>query len=355
MTRRSPRSAAASAMGVYATGPTGVPLCMTRGSPSAGPAAKTSSRRPSARYTVNVSAVMAWNLPGGMRRVPGGRPGPWHIGQSSRSGAVLPPHAEVLTVTQGRHLVFGTAAVVDHCDLERPGVADLGTVRLGVAEVHRAEVGQGQHVAATSGGCLRDDLGRGVLRAAERLVDDVAPVLGVVLDHQGVLASAAVGDRRAEVVAWTHAVGEVHRERREHLKPREILGVLAVAVHLAAGLLDGAAVGAVDADPEAGELAAATAAVALRLGPVGRDVLELVAFSHVSGPVQGRRCGVRETVADHWPRSGWPDQVDGGPDELPGRRRARGARRVADRCRRSGGCGRADDQGKPGEGYAPSA
>src|SRR5215467_544743 len=58
MTRRSPRSAAASAIGVYATGPAGVPPCMTRGRPSAGPVARTSSRRPSARYTVNVSAVM---------------------------------------------------------------------------------------------------------------------------------------------------------------------------------------------------------------------------------------------------------------------------------------------------------
>src|SRR5215467_5811695 len=58
MTSRSPRSAAASAIGVYATGPTGVPLCRTRGSPPAGPAARTSRRRPSARYTVNVSAVM---------------------------------------------------------------------------------------------------------------------------------------------------------------------------------------------------------------------------------------------------------------------------------------------------------
>src|SRR5215469_15042546 len=63
MTRRSPRAAAASAIGVYATGPTGVPLCRTRGSPFAGPTARTSSRRPSARYTVNVSAVIPGTYP----------------------------------------------------------------------------------------------------------------------------------------------------------------------------------------------------------------------------------------------------------------------------------------------------
>src|SRR5215472_334551 len=350
MTRRSPRSAAASAIGVYATGPAGVPPCMTRGRPSAGPVARTSSRRPSARYTVNVSAVMPGTY---LAACAGSRAGarPWHTGRSGRSGAVLPRRAEVLAVTQRRHGVLAAAGVVDHDDPERPGAADRGTVRHGPAEVDGAEVGQRQHAAATGGRRLGDDLGRGVPRATERLVDDVKPVPGLVADNQGVLASAGVGDPGFEVVAWPHAVGEVHRERREHLVPGEVLGRAPVAIHLGPGLLDGAAVGAVDADPEAGELAAGAVAVGRRLGPVSRDALELAAGCREPGPVKGGRRDVRETVADHRPRSGRPDQVDGGPDEMPGHGRAR---RVPGRNRRSGGRDRTDDQGKPGEGYAPS-
>src|SRR5262249_61813158 len=86
-------------------------------------------------------------------------------------------------------------------------------------------------------------------------------------------------------------------------------------------------------------------------GRGGGDVPELGAGRGVPGPVRWGRIGVGETVADHRPRSGRPDRVDGGPDEMPGRGRAR---RVPGGNRRSGGCDRADDQGDPGEGKAPS-
>src|SRR5262249_9420757 len=126
--------------------------------------------------------------------------------------------------------------------------------------------------------------------------------------------------------------------------PAEVFGVTVDAVHFGAGLLDGLAVEAVEADPEAGERVLA-GAVGSGLDPVCRDLLVGLVVGRVPGPVL-RPYGVDGPATNgHRRRAvhGGPDQVDGGPGWVAGRGRG-------------GGRGeRAAGEGQPSKGDAPSA
>src|SRR5262249_59905218 len=104
-----------------------------------------------------------------------------------------------------------------------------------------------------------------------------------------------------------HWAGEPHRQRVESLMQGVVLGVAADAVHFAAGLLDGVAAEAVQADPEAGPRTAGPAMPG-GLDPARRDLLVGLAVSRVAGPVRG--------LGVSWPaaRDHWRGAVHGGSD-----------------------------------------
>src|SRR5581483_4923817 len=142
-----------------------------------------------------------------------------------------------------------------------------------------------------------------------RLVGGVAPALGGVLDEQGEAFAAVEGHRGVEVVTSAYRVAVILRGPGEHLEPRDVLRPAANAVHFAAGLLDGAAVEAVDAHPERGELLTA-AAVARGLRPACRRLGEPAGGVGVTGPV---RALVRVPNPAHALRGG-SYQVNGPPE-----------------------------------------
>src|SRR5215472_9303403 len=114
-------------------------------------------------------------------------------------------------------------------------------------------------------------------------------------------------------------VGEVHRERREHLVPAVVARRAAIAVGVRPGLLDRVAVEAVKPDPEARVLRAVTWAGGRWLGPASRHAVERAvrAGDRVARPVGRLGRGVTP-VAGHAGGAARPDHETAGPERLMG-------------------------------------